>query len=128
MKNKQYISKCQNVLKLWAKEYYLQLFILNLIIMGLVLLRSAQYFDPFFLISINSIFFVCLVLSIFLFKAKSQLLFFVALVFWLTSMMYNILGINIWAERSSVYVFQSLFLGSVVYIGEELFRRKRKKT
>src|SRR5688572_5215411 len=89
-----YLLKVQE----WSKLKYSQLFVFNVIVIMLVLLRSAGYFDPFFSITINFIAFTGLVLAVILLDARSKLLFLVALVFWILAAVLRLAAIEVWAE------------------------------
>lgn len=117
-----YLQKTENT-KIWAGSHLIGLFILNLLIMILVLLRSAGYFSPFFLISINFIVFVTIVLSVAVLGLRSRQIFVLALLLWLFSGLLFIVGIKVWAERSTVYMFQALIVGVVILIIETIHNR-----
>lgn len=114
-----YLQEAKKV-KGWAESRLFGLFILNLTIMVLVLLRSAGYFSPFFLITINFIVFVALVLSVILLGFKTKGVFMVALFLWLFTGFLRIINIQVWAERAAVYMFQALIVGVVVLIIETI--------
>lgn len=104
----------------WVKGHYLQLAIFNLLIGLMVLLRTAGYFHPFFVLSINFIFFISFVLSIVLLGAKSMSMFLIAIIFWLLAGFFKIVNVDIWAERTAIYVFQAIFLGTSLLVVEYL--------
>ena len=54
-------------------------------------------------------------------------LFVFSLVFWLSAFIFKIFNIDVWAERSGVYTFQSLFLGVVVLLVESIWLRNSKR-
>jgi len=112
---------------IWVSSHYLNLAIFNTLLVILVLLHSAKYFDPFWIISINVIVFISLVTSVFLLGARSRSLFVVSLLFWILAGGMRILGINVWAERISVYVFESLLLAVLLLFIECLVVYTRKK-
>jgi hypothetical protein len=107
----------RDLLQSWAKNNFFGLFFLNLIIMVLILLHTAGYFDPFFLLSINSIFFISFILCIFFLRLKSQHFFVFSLLFLVLSGLLKLLGIGIWAERAAIYSFQAFFLGVLLTLG-----------
>ena len=111
----------------WVSSHYVNLAVFNTLLVILVLLHSAKYFDPFWLISINTIVFVSLIASVFLLGARSRSLFIVSLLFWILAGGMRILGINVWAERISVYVFESLLLAVLLLFIECLVVYTRKK-
>ena len=102
----------------WVKGHYLNLAIYNVFLVLLVLLHSARYFDPFWLVSINAIVLFALVASVFLLGATCNVFFVVTLVFWVFASVLRVIGINIWAERTTVYAYQSLVLAVVLLILE----------
>lgn len=114
-------------LRKWVELHYLQLALFNVVLVILLLLRSAGYFEPFFGITINSIFFIALVLSIFLLGTRSRGAFTVALIFWLFTALLRLAGINVWAERTSIYVFQAMLVGVILFIIESVFRNSQRR-
>lgn len=105
-------------LKRWAAERVFGLFIFNIIVMLLILLYTAGYFAPFFPLTINSIFFISLILAIILLGVKSKVLFITALSFWLFATFLKTIKIDVWAERTAIYSYQSLIVGLVLTIIE----------
>lgn len=105
-------------IKRWVKDHYLNLAIFNIFLIFLVLLHSARYFDPFWLISINVIVLLAVIASIFLLGAKSKVLFLIALVFWIFASLLKLIKIDPWAERTTVYVFEILFIATIVFLLE----------
>lgn len=116
-------EKLQN----WVELHYFQLAIFNVVLVILLLLRSAGYFEPFFGITINSIFFMALVLSIFLLGTRSRGAFTVALIFWLFAAILKLAKIDVWAERTAIYSFQALVVGVVLLIWESLFDKGKEQ-
>ncbi len=114
-----------NMLRINLNTSSKRIFFFNLILMILVLLYSAGYFAPYFPITINIIFFISLVLSIFLFKANSQVIFLIAITFLLFGMCLRFLGINIWAERTLIYTYQALCIGVVLVIFETVTEKSK---
>ncbi len=112
-------------LQSWAQNKIFGLFVFNLLIMLLIVLRSAGYFEPFFLITINFIVFVSLVLAIFLLNIRSSMLFIIALVFWILTALLRVINIEVWAQRAAIYTFQSLIVGLVLFV-IEVIRSKNK--
>ena len=104
----------------WAKRKFLQISVFNLVIILLFLLRSAGYFDPYFLISVNLIVTVALILAIPLLGANSRTMFVVSLVFWLFVGFLRVLNLDVWAERTAVYTYEALVIGVVLLIYEEI--------
>lgn len=105
-------------LKDWAKDNYLQIGIYNISIMIIMLLRSAGYFHPYLVISVNLVVLFALVMAIILFKPRSSLYFFVFLAFWIFAGILKVLEVDIWAERTSVYAFQSLLIAAILFLFE----------
>jgi hypothetical protein len=95
----------------WSRMHLVGLFVFNIILMILILLRSGGYFTPFFTISINVIVFISIVLSVFLLNVNSAGIFTLSIIFWLFAGLLKILGIDIWAERVGIYTFQALLVG-----------------
>lgn len=120
-------KKQKKGLQYWAENKILGLFVFNLIIMLLVVLRSAGYFSPYFPITINFIVFFSLILAIFLLNIKSSALFITALAFWIFAALLKILNIDVWAQRTALYTFQALIVGLVLFV-IEIVRSKKKKT
>lgn len=114
-------------LRKWIRKNYLNLAIFNGIVMILVLLRSAGYFDPYFPITVNVIVFISLVLSIILLGANSRVLFAVATSFWIFAAFLRIVGINIWAERTAIYVYESLSIGVALLVKENFSKGNKYK-
>ena len=104
-------GKFQKKAAAWASSHYINLAVFNVILVILVLLHSAEYFDPYWLISINIIVFASLVFSVFILGAGSRILFLISLLFFISAGGMKILGVNIWAERIGIYCFQSFFIG-----------------
>lgn len=109
-------EKLQN----WVELHYFQLALFNVVLVILLLLRSAGYFEPYFGITINSIFLIALVLSIFLLGTRSRGAFAVALIFWLFAAVLKLVEIDVWAERNAIYSFQALVVGVVLLIWDSL--------
>ncbi len=106
----------------WVSSHYLNLAIFNALVVILVLLHSAKYFDPFWIISINVIVLISLITSVFLLGARSRSLLAVSLLFWIFAGGMRILGINVWAERISIYMFQSFLIGVLLLFYEAIWR------
>ncbi len=115
-------EKLQN----WVELHYFQLALFNVVLVILLLLRSAGYFEPYFGITINSIFLIALILSIFILGTRSRGAFAVALTFWLFAAVLKLAKIDVWAERNAIYSFQALVIGVILLFWESLFDKKRK--
>lgn len=109
----------------WGELHYLQLALFNVVLVALLLLRSAGYFEPYFGITINSIFLIALILSIFLLGTRSKGAFAVALAFWLFAAILKLVKIDVWAERNAIYSFQALVVGVALLVWESLFDKEK---
>lgn len=114
------MNKAYQDLNLWAQKRVVGLFSFNLLVMLLIVLRSAGYFDPYLLITINHIVFLSLILSIFLLGVKRRAMFIVALTFWILAGLLKSLKVEVWAERTAVYFFQAFLLGMILFLIEAL--------
>src|SRR3989338_8809458 len=108
----------------WSSKRYLNLVIFNLTIMLLVLLRSAGYFEPYFLITVNVIVMAALFLSILLLGARVRFIFLLALIFWVFSAFLRVIDKNIWAERSAIYTYQALVIGIILLVIKSVINKK----
>lgn len=115
-----FLANLRKKTAVWVSSHYLNLAIFNTLLVILVLLHSAKYFDPFWVISINVIVFISLITSIILLGAGSRALLAVSLLFWIFAGGMRILGINVWAERVAIYVFQAFLLGVLLLFVENL--------
>lgn len=114
-------------LQVWVMSHYFQLAIFNIILMFLILLRSAGYFDPVFTITINLIVFIAIFLSIFLFQAGSKTIFIISILFLLIAMFFKMISIlNVWAERTMVYGFEAIILALLMLMIENFKSRNDK--
>ena len=102
----------------WTKDHQLGLFIFNMIMLVLVILRSAGYFEPFFPLTINFIMLVGFILCAVLLGAGSRTLFLFAFFFLVLSIFFKMVEIDVWAERSSLYFFNAIFVGSILLFRE----------
>lgn len=124
-KTKSYIKSVEDEITKWVHKHYLNLGIFNIILVVLVLLRSAGYFHPYFPISVNFIIMTMLVLSILLLHLNSLVMLIIFIAFWLFAAILKALYIDIWSERTGIYAFQALFLGLVLLIIELIRDKKR---
>lgn len=115
-----YFNKLNKDFNLWVTKHYFQLALFNIVIILLALLRSAGYFEPYFLLTVNSIVFTGLFLSILLLETESNVLFLVALFFLLFGGILKIFHIDVWAERTIVYSFQAIFVAILKLIAENV--------
>jgi len=104
----------------WVSSHYVNLAIFNALMVVLVFLHSARYFDPFWTLTINVIFFILLIASVFLLGAGSRTLFLISLAFWIFAGFMKILGVAVWAERITIYVFESFLIGVLLLFAENL--------
>lgn len=111
----------------WVFYHYLQIAAFNLIVILLFLLKSAGYFEPFFSITVNLIVMFAVISSIFLLGTNNRTMFLVFLIFWIFAAFLKLVGVDIWAERTTVYAYQALVLGVFLYILENLGKSFYKK-
>ena len=126
MLHSKFLANLQKKMAVWVSSHYLNLAIFNTLLVILMLLHSAKYFDPFWTISINVIVFISLINSVFLLGARSRSLFVVSLLFWIFAGIMRILGINVWAERITIYVFESFFIGVLLFLLENIYDKKKQ--
>lgn len=107
----------------WVNHHYFQLALFNIFIVILSLLRSAGYFEPFFLITINLIVLISLVMMITLLKINSKFLFFLASLFWAFAGVLQLLQVSVWAERTVIYSFEAVFIGMIQLIIEVISKK-----
>lgn len=100
----------------WAHNNISGILIFNCLLMLLVLLNTAGYFHPFLPLSISLIFFIALVSSAVFIKLGSKAMFVIALSFCVLAAFLKIVKVDIWAERTGVYVFEALIVGLVLYL------------
>lgn len=103
-------------LKEWIEDHYLQLAIFNGSLILLALLRSAGYFEPYFAITINSIFVFSILSSVFLFGMSHRGAAILAVTFWLLAAIFRILNIEVWAERAALYSYEVLVVSVLITI------------
>ena len=103
----------------WSKSRLTGLFFFNLSIFILLLLRSAGYFHPFLPLTINMIFVITILSSVPLLGVGSKGVLLIALCFLSFGAMFKIVGIDIWAERMGIYVYESLLLGLLLVIWDK---------
>lgn len=113
-----------NRMDIWSKDHLIGLFVFNLLIILLLLLRSGGYFLPYFVISINTVVFIALMGSIVLLGAHSGAIFLIGLFFWIFAFLLRILGVEVWAERTSIYTYQTLLLGVLLIILENIIQKR----
>lgn len=106
--------------KSWSQENLTGVFLFNITLMVLILLHAAGYFEPYLPITINIIVFTALILTVILFNARSGVIFFAGLLFWIFAGLLRVLYIDVWAERTAIYAYQALMLGVLVLIIENI--------
>lgn len=106
----------------WAKERMPGLFVFNLLMMVLLLLKSAGYFHPYLPLTINVVFVIAMVLAVCLLGANSRAIFILAVLFWILAGWFGVWKINIWAERSAIYAYQAMVIGVVLVLVESFCR------
>jgi len=110
----------------WINLHLLQLTMFNIFLLFMFLLRSAGYFEPYYVISVNNIVIVGLILSVLLLGATSKVLFSFSLFFWFFASIIQTLGVDVWAERVGIYTYQGLVLGIVMLIIESIKEKRIK--
>lgn len=113
----------KKIMAAWMNNHALGLFIYNLTLMLLVLLHTAGYFYPFFVITINFIAIFAFILSIFLLGARSRAMFLISVIFWIIAAIFKTALVDIWAERTSLYAFESFIVGVILLFWESLKRK-----
>lgn len=98
--------------------------VFNVLIMLAFLLRSAGYFAPYLPITVNMIVIFALCLSVYLLKANSRTLLIFSILLWLFAGILAVLKIPVWAERTAIYVFESLVLGVILLTWETMFSKQ----
>lgn len=109
-KDNRYLTELKKNLAIWVSGHYINLAIFNVLIVILVLLHSAKYFDPFWTITVNVVVFVSLIASVLLLGVGSRMMFLISLLFLLFAGFMKVVGISVWAERIAVYMFESFSL------------------
>lgn len=106
----------------WGKKHYVGIFVFNIIIIIFVLLQNAGYFNPFLPITTNLIVMLALLLAVVLLGLRSRGIFTISLIFLTLAGILLYLRVEVWAERTMIYVFQSFTLGVIL-----LFFERTKK-
>lgn len=105
-----------SLLQTWSQKRILNLFIFNVVLTMLLLLRSAGYFDPYLPLTINLIVLLCLVMSVFLLGLRYKALFIITLLLWLFAAFLKIVGVHIWAERAAIYSFEAFTIAFILFL------------
>ena len=111
----------------WSQERISALFLFNMVLGLLLLLHSAGYFAPFFLLTINFIAVISLVLAVILFRINSSIIFFITILFWIFAALLKITNVEAWAVRSAIYAFESLVIGVLLMIIEAVIRNQQNE-
>lgn len=98
-----------------------------MVLMLLVVLHSLGYFHPFFTISAHFIINVALILSVLLLGARSIHIALFAATFWLGASFFQASGVTVWAERMSMYAYETFLLCILLYIVEMYFFSRTNK-
>lgn len=114
------IEKFIPQLKEWMHTHYFHLALFNIILIILVLLRSAGYFEPYLPITIHTIVLISLLLLVFLLGVNSKVLFSITLLLWLFASLLGIVGIAVWAERTAVYAYEALVIAVILFAAENM--------
>jgi len=69
---------------------------------------------------VNVVVFISLIASILLLGANSKAMFLISLLFLLFAGFMKAVGVSVWAERTTVYVFESFLLGFLLLFIESL--------
>ena len=117
---KKILSKRLKRVDTWARKNIVGIFLFNLTLIVLALLRFGGYFNPFLPLNTNFIYFVSLILSIPLLRANSKAMFVVELLFWIFAGFLKVVRVDIWAERTVEYVFQAMLVGILLLFYEWL--------
>lgn len=122
------IRLAKKKLQIWTQKNYLPLAIFIILVMLMVLLRSAGYFYPYLTLSVNFIVLAALILSLFLFRLRSKVMFMIALIFWIFAGAIKVAGIDIWAERTAIYAYQTFVIGTMLLLIENFGFINKKKS
>jgi len=104
----------------WAKTNSGGIFLYNLILFIIILLKSAGYFYPFVTLSNNLIVLFSAILAIPLLRAGERMFFLLALTFIFIASFFEYWQVLIWSERSAMYSFEMLLIGMLLYVFRHL--------
>lgn len=110
------MEKTNKLIKNWSLTHFTGIAVFNLILIFLFLLYSAGYFKPFVPISINLIVLIGLISSVFLLGAKAGFLFIASFIFFVFAGFLKVVGVDVWAERTTIYTYQSFVMGILLLI------------
>lgn len=108
----------KNKISKWLDDNRGGVLLFNLSVLLLALLQTAGYFHPFFRITINFVILTSMILAIFLLHAGSRALFYMSFAFLLLTIFFKTFGVNVWSDRVSIYIFESMALASLMFIYE----------
>ena len=111
----------------WRKKHIEGIFLFNISVVILLLLRSAGYFHPYVVLSVNKVIMLSLILSVLLLGARNKVMFVLASLFWAIGAFFKIVGIDIWAERMGIYTYEAFFIGVLLLFVETFILSKRNK-
>lgn len=117
----------ESVVTTWSKKNIARIFIYQMVLMLLVVLHSLGYFHPFFTISAHFIINVALILSVLLLRTRSIHIAFFAATFWLGASFFQASRVTVWAERMSMYAYETFLLCVFLYILETYFFSRTTK-
>lgn len=101
-----------------------EVMIFNLCVLALSVLHTAGYFHPYFVISINIVVLASFVLAILVLGVGSRTMFVISLAFLFITLFFKLVQVHVWAERMSIYVFESLTLATIVLFVETIGKKK----
>lgn len=106
--------------KEWVNAHIAGIFIFNLSIFLLMLLRSAGYFHPFFELSVNRVMLLSIFFAIIFLRITNRTLFILALVFWISALFFKVVGVDIWAERMGIYTYEAFSFALLLLMIESI--------
>ena len=118
-----YLNYFKESLKKWSLAHILGVFLFNLLIVMLLLLKSAGYFSPYLPLTINILFFISLILMVILLNIGSRGLFLISIIFLLLALVLKVLYIDIWSERSALYAYEALNVAVGLFFIESIVKK-----
>lgn len=119
-----FIRDGSDLLQRWVVTRYLHIAVFNTLLLLLILLRSAGYFEPIYLISINFIVMAAILMSVFLLGAQSRTVFAIAILFLLLAVPFRLFGsLHVWSERTVMYAFESVVIAIALFVTENIDKR-----
>lgn len=119
-----YFLKTRRDINRWAVTHPFGIFLFGVISSLLVLLKSTGYFYPFYQLTVNSIVLISIIISVPLLGIKSRTVFITGILFLIIACIFKIYGVDIWAERTSFYVFELLLIGTILLVFEDVKKRR----